>query len=26
MHSTLNYASPVEFELRWTDALIQTAA
>ena len=26
MHSTLNYASPVEFEHGWKDALIQAAA
>ena len=26
MHSTLNYASPVEFEYGWKDALIQAAA
>ena len=26
MHSTLNYVSPVEFELAWKDALIEIAA
>ena len=26
MHSTLNYISPVEFEHRWNNALIEAAA